>query len=217
MWTIVLASRKGGAGKTTLSGHIAVAAEQAGHGPVAIIDMDPMGSLAAWWNERTAETPVCAGVGEGGLPATLAQLRHQGMGLVVIDTPPFASAEIAAIVHEADLVVVPVVPSPHDLRAIGETIEIVEAQNKPMVFCVNNASTNGALTIQAVTALSQHGTVADTILHSRQDFRSSMIKGRAAGEAFPKGKSAQEVAKLWEYLRGRLEKKGRGGVYGAAA
>ena len=183
-----------------MSGHIAVAAEQAGHGPVAIVDMDPMGSLAAWWNARSAETRVYAGVGEGGLPATLAQLRHQGIGLVVIDTPPFASAEIAAIVHEADLVVVPVVPSPHDLRAIGETIEIVEAQNKPMVFCVNNASTNGALTIQAVTALSQHGTVADTILHSRQDFRSEHDQGPRGR----RGVSEREISRRRWQISGNI-------------
>ena len=52
MRVLVTASRKGGAGKSTLSGHIAVEAERQGAGPVAIIDMDPMGSLAAWWNER---------------------------------------------------------------------------------------------------------------------------------------------------------------------
>lgn len=214
MRTIVLASRKGGAGKTTLSGHIAVQAERTGAGPVAVIDMDPMGSLSAWWNERKAETPVCAGVGEGGLREAIETLRRAGVKLVVIDTPPFATVEVAAIVDLADLVVVPVVPSPHDLRAIGETIEVVESRGKPMVFVVNNASTNGKLTIQAVTALSQHGTVAPAILHSRQDFRSTMIKGMTCGEVYPRSKSAAEVDDLWNYLRNRLA---RGGGFAEAA
>ena len=74
-----------------------------------------------------------------------------------------------ASLRVASLVIVPVVPSPHDLRAIGETIALVEAERKPMVFVVTNASTNGKLTLQAVTALSQHGTVAPAIIHSRQD------------------------------------------------
>jgi chromosome partitioning protein len=103
-------------------------------------------------------------------------------------------------------VIVPVIPSPHDLRAIGETIELVETQKKPMVFVVNNASINGKLTIQAVTALSQHGTVAPAIIHSRQDIRSAMIKGRTAGEVFPKGKSAIEISELWSYLAKRLKR-----------
>ena len=133
-------------------------------------------------------------------------LKGSGVKLVVIDTPPFATTEVAAIVSAASLVIVPVVPSPHDLRAIGETIDVVESQGKPMVFVVNNASTNGKLTLQAVTALSQHGTVAPSILHSRQDFRSAMIKGRTAGEVFPKGKSASEISELWAYIENRLKK-----------
>jgi chromosome partitioning protein len=204
--TIVVASRKGGAGKTTLTGHLAVEAEKQRAGPIAIIDMDPMGSLAAWWNEREANTPVCGDVGEGGLVAALATLDGAGFKLTLIDTPPFATTEVAAIVSAASLVVIPVVPSPHDLRAIGETIDVVESQQKPMVFVVNNASTNGKLTLQAVTALSQHGTVAPSIIHSRQDFRSAMIKGRTAGEVFPKGKSAAEISELWIYLENRLKK-----------
>lgn len=206
MQTLVVASRKGGAGKTTLSGHVAVEAERQHAGPVALIDMDPMGSLAAWWNERQADTPVCAGVGEGGLTKTLQQLERIGFKLAVIDTPPFATAEIAAIVRLASLVLVPVIPSPHDLRAIGETIELVEAERKPLVFVVSNASTNGKLTIQAVTALSQHGTVSPPIIHTRQDFRSSMIKGQTVGEVFPKSKSAAEITELWQYLDQRLKK-----------
>jgi chromosome partitioning protein len=213
--TLVVCSRKGGCGKTTLSGHLAVEADRIETGRTAIIDMDHMGSLAAWWNERKAETPVCAGVGNGGLRKALADLARSGINLVVIDTPPFATAEIAAIVRMADMVLVPVIPSPHDLRAIGETIELVESEKKPLVFVVSNASINGKLTLQAVTALSQHGTVAPTIIHTRQDFRSAMIKGSTAGEMFPSGRSAIEIQELWQYMATRLKKVER--AYGAAA
>jgi chromosome partitioning protein len=50
-----MASQKGGSGKTTLSGHLAVQAQLAGQGPVCLIDIDPQGSLADWWNEREAD------------------------------------------------------------------------------------------------------------------------------------------------------------------
>ena len=60
MQTIVLASQKGGAGKTTLAAHLAVAAEEAGVRPAVLIDTDPQGSLAAWWNARQAESPALA-------------------------------------------------------------------------------------------------------------------------------------------------------------
>ena len=62
MRIITVASKKGGSGKTTLAGHLAVAADQSGSGPVAIIDTDPQGSLAAWWNTREAPTPLFAAV-----------------------------------------------------------------------------------------------------------------------------------------------------------
>ena len=58
MKAIVLVNRKGGVAKTTLTGHLAVAAELAGDGPVAVIDTDPQASLAKWWDIRKAETPI---------------------------------------------------------------------------------------------------------------------------------------------------------------
>ena len=58
MRIIAFASQKGGVGKTTLAGHLAVEAERQGVGPVALLDTDPQGSLAAWWNVRAAEVPV---------------------------------------------------------------------------------------------------------------------------------------------------------------
>lgn len=215
MQTIVLASRKGGAGKTTLTSHLAVEAGVQGAGPVGLIDTDPMGGLASWWNERKADVPYFGRVGEGGLTRTLADMERDGMQLVLIDTPPFATNSIASIIAAADLVVIPVVPSPNDLRAIGETLQLIERQRRPLVFVVNNAGA-GRLTGQAAVALSQHGTVAPVTLRTRQDFRSSMIDGRPAGELDPKGKSAAEVAQLWRYLADRLDKEVRYGTTVAA-
>jgi hypothetical protein len=57
---LALASQKGGSGKTTLSGHSAAQAQRAGAGPVVLIDIDPQGSLADWWNEREADFPAFA-------------------------------------------------------------------------------------------------------------------------------------------------------------
>ncbi len=60
MKTIVFASQKGGAGKTTLAAHLAVAAVKAGDGPCVLIDTDPQASLTDWWNGREDETPAFA-------------------------------------------------------------------------------------------------------------------------------------------------------------
>ena len=74
MRTIILASRKGGAGKTTLTCHLAVEAERRGHGPVGIIDTDDMAGLAKWWDAREAESPVLARA-DPNLDAALSALR----------------------------------------------------------------------------------------------------------------------------------------------
>ncbi|MGD1954994.1 MAG: AAA family ATPase, partial [Sphingomonadales bacterium] len=119
MRVIAFASQKGGSGKTTLSGHMAVAAEKAGFGPVVLIDTDPQGSLSDWWNERQSDTPAFARTSINRLAQDLEALREQGFKLAVIDTPPAITVAIQAVVSIADLVVIPTRPSPHDLRAAG--------------------------------------------------------------------------------------------------
>ena len=98
MHVLVLASQKGGAGKTTLSRHLAVQAEHAGDGPVILIDADPQGGLAGWWNRRQADTPVFFASNLDDLPQHLAQARQGGFKLVIIDTPPQATTLIRSVV-----------------------------------------------------------------------------------------------------------------------
>lgn len=204
MRVIVLASQKGGSGKTTLAGHLAVQAELAGAGPVAVIDTDPQGSLAKWWNAREADTPAFVAARFDNLHSDLDALRAQGFKLVFIDTPPAVTNAISHVVGHADLVVMPTRPSPHDLRAVGATVEIAAAHNKSMVFVVNAATARAKITAEAAVALSQHGTVAPVMLNHRVDFAASMTDGRTVMEYSAKCASAKEIGGLWEYLSGRL-------------
>ena len=201
---IVLASRKGGAGKTTLSSHLAVEAERVGVGSVAMADMDPQGGLAAWFNARQAETPIFVDASKG-LPAAVKACRAGGVDLLIIDTPPSVTDTISAVVKEADLVVVPVRPSPNDLRAVAGTVELVKRAKKPMAFVVTQTTPRARITAEAAIALSQHGTVAPSMLASRVDFATSMTDGRTAGELDPSSRSAAEVTALWQYLEARLK------------
>ena len=204
MRVIVLASQKGGSGKTTLAGHLAVQAELTGSGPVAVIDTDPQGSLAKWWNAREAETPAFVAASFDNLRSDLDALRAQGFKLVFIDTPPAVTRAISHVVSHADLVVMPTRPSPHDLRAVGATVEIAAAHNKAMVFVINAATARAKITAEAAVALSQHGTVAPVMLNHRVDFAASMTDGRTVMEYSAKCASAKEIGGLWEYLSGRL-------------
>src|SRR5579863_1095940 len=206
MHIIAVASQKGGSGKTTLAGHIAVQADRMGAGPVALVDTDPQGSLSEWWNVRTAETPLFARTSTGRLEADIGRMRQHGIKLLVIDTPPAIEATITEVIRLADLVVIPARPSPHDLRAAGATVEMIERLGKPMVFVINSAVPRARITSEAVMALSQHGTLAPVIIHHRTGFAASMIDGRTVMEVPGEARSAQEIASLWEYLGNRLNR-----------
>ncbi len=213
MRVLALASQKGGSGKTTLSGHLAVQAERAGAGPVVLIDIDPQGSLADWWNERMAETPAFAQTTVTRLAADLEVLRLQGFKLAVIDTPPAITMAIQSVIQVAELIVIPTRPSPHDLRAVGATVDLCERSGKPLLFVVNAATHRARITHDATIALSQHGTVAPVTVHHRTDFAASMIDGRTVMEADRNSRSAREIAELWTYLADRLEKNFRRTVF----
>ena len=207
MKTIVLANQKGGVGKTTLAAHIAVAAERAGDGPCVLIDTDPQASLAAWWNGREVETPAFAPMTLKELASKLEALGQAGYSYAFIDTPPAITESIRAVVAQADFVLIPTRPSPHDLRAVGRTVELILAAQRPFAFAVTQAKPNSRLTVQAMAALSEHGVVAPAIVHDRVDYAASMIDGRTVLEIDPKGRSAAEIADLWLFVKTRMHAK----------
>src|SRR4029077_12002288 len=100
MKTVAILSQKGGAGKTTLALHLAVAAEQGGQ-LAAVIDLDPQASAAGWKDSRKAETPVVVSVPSTRLPQALEAARSGGADFDIIDSAPhglevaFAAAEAA--------------------------------------------------------------------------------------------------------------------------
>ena len=200
MLTIAFASQKGGAGKTTLAGHVAVQAERAGAGPVALVDADPQGSLADWWNERKADTPLFAHTSIGRLRDDVARMREHGVRILIIDTPPASTSTIREVIDVSDFIVIPTRPSPHDLRSVARTVDMVDRLGKPLVFVVNGASSRARITSEAVIALSQHGTLAPSIIHQRSDFASSMVDGRTVMEVAGGSRSAAEIRTLWSYI-----------------
>src|SRR5215468_1026631 len=206
MRVLALSSQKGGSGKTTLSGHLAVQAQLSGAGPVCLIDIDPQGSLADWWNEREAEMPAFAQTTVARLASDLEVLRQQGFKLAVIDTPPAITMAIQSVIAVAELIVIPTRPSPHDLRAVGATVDLCDRAGKPLIFVVNAATPKAKITYEAAVALSQHGTVAPVTLHHRVDYAASMIDGRTVMEVDPNGRSATEIKDLWAYLAERIAK-----------
>lgn len=222
MQVVVCASRKGGGGKTVCARHLAVSALSAGL-RVAVVDLDPMLGLTRWWSRRAEDAlelldlapdgmardtsdqrMAAADAAASELAQALPRLAKAGHDLLIIDTPPAADRIVALAIAAADLVLVPVRPSPDDLDAVGETVDLVTAARKPMIFVVNAATRKARLTSDAAIALSQHGTVSPAVLHRADAYAASALDGRTVGETDPDGKPASEVADLWKYVGKRL-------------
>jgi chromosome partitioning protein len=212
MRVIVVASQKGGAGKTTIAAHLTVRAGMVGEGPAALVDTDPQGSLSEWWDARKRnasrtgndDAPAFAAVKLDDLSSKLAELRGNGAGVAIVDTPPQVIASIERVMATADLVLIPARPSPHDLRAIGATVSMARRVRKPYVFVINGAASRAHITAEAVAALSEHGPVAPIILYQRTDYAISMIDGRTVMETVSSGRSAREIAELWKYIHAQI-------------
>lgn len=200
MKTLVWNSQKGGSGKTSLCAHIAVEAERAGKGPVYLIDTDPQGTLTTWHESRQSETPHRVEVTLPGLPVALETLAQRHAALCLIDTAPTRADENAELFRLADLVLVPVRPSPSDLWAVAATVGLLKQIGTPFLFVVNQATLNANITAQAIAALSHHGPVAQTIIVNRVPYAAAMTDGHTAPELAAKGPAAAEIADLWKNI-----------------
>ena len=196
MKTIVVASGKGGSGKTTLTAHLAVAA-----GTAWIIDTDKQATLAHWHQRRQADLPERLEVAFSLLGKGLGTLAAKGAPFCFVDTAPAITEQTAAVLALADLVVVPVRPSPADLWAVGGTMELVRRAGKPFLFVLCQAKAQASITAQAVAALSEHGRVARSFIADRVAYASAMTSGNTAPELWPRGPTAGEIDALWTELK----------------
>ena len=213
MRVLAVASQKAGSGKSMLAGHLAVQAGLAGAGPVVLIDIDPTGSLAAWWTMRDAEAPAFAQTTVERLAADIEMLRVQGFRLAIIDTPPAASPSVAHAIAMAELVVVPTRPAGEGLRAAGPTVDLCNRAGKPLLFVVNGADPATPILPEAMISLAQHGPVAPKPLHHSADIVHAMVAGTSVVERQAGGRAAREMDDLWNYISGRLEKNFRRTVF----
>jgi chromosome partitioning protein len=205
MRTIVFSCLKGGSGKTTHSAHFACALEEMGKGPVVTMDLDPQGSFSAWWNDRTADTPAFALVEDPKhLPRKHAELKTAGFEWCVIDTPPQDGEINKAAIALADLVVIPVKHSPHDIRASISTVNLCSEAGKKFFFLLNE--TNGkAVALDATRNLAAMGPVIPVAVPKLNGYWQSMIDGRTYRD-MDKGTGAIVIDQVATFLLSQFEK-----------
>lgn len=202
---ITIAQQKGGAGKTTVAAHLAVAFAQKGN-KVAIIDIDPQGSLTHWHAVREKR------FGEGftglhfsalsgwRLRSEIDRLKNE-FDIIVIDSPPHTETEAKTAIRVADIVIIPVQPSPTDLWATKSTVEICKAEDVPCHVMLNRVSPNSKLAQQISRELSSR---LKALLGNRVVFASSLLEGRCVTETAPSSQAAQEVRILASEISGLI-------------
>jgi chromosome partitioning protein len=200
MKTLAIISRKGGAGKTTIALHLAVAAEAQGLASV-VFDLDPQASAALWSDHRGEPLPAVVPAQAPRLPSLLAQAYRQDADLAILDTAPHADAIAAEAATHADLILIPCRPSAFDLDAIGASIRLARAAEKNAIVIINAAPVQGVETNEAMRAIQSAGVeVCPIVLHQRKPFASRIHEGRTATEIEPKGKAAAETQALLQWI-----------------
>ncbi len=206
---ITIAQQKGGAGKTTMAAHLAVAWAASGRRRVAVIDTDPQGSLGQWFKVREAR------MGEG--KATMHFSAISGWrvrseidrlarthDLIIIDSPPHTDAETRTAIRAADLVVIPLQPSPMDVWATSATIQICKQERVPVKMVLNRVHPQAKLT-QAISG-DMIGLTANRF-GNRVVFAGSLMQGYGVTEAAPNSLAADEVRALAKEIIDYLNRK----------
>src|SRR3954463_9211940 len=137
MNVITLASRKGGAGKSTLTAQLAAQAHALGK-RVLVIDADPQASLTLW-HSRRAQDGLRLVTPERGLDRALAFAMIEGTDYVFIDTAPTMWVVVQEAIRAATLVLIPARPGFFDLAAVRDTVKVARERDRPYAVVINAA------------------------------------------------------------------------------
>ena len=198
---ITMASRKGGAGKSTLTAHLAALCHQAGHRTI-VIDADPQGSLTLWHSLRPERQPDLRS-GARGIERALAMAMVEGYQWAFIDTAASMWVVAQAAIRAATLVLIPARPGFFDLNAVRETVAAARERNKPYAVVLN--ATPVKRDEKEAPAVLQSRAFFDTLgipvwagqVSQRTGFVLTLAAGASIGEVAPDSAAGGEMSGLW--------------------
>ena len=198
---ITIAQQKGGTGKTTLAVHLALAFIKYHNHKVAIIDTDPQGSLGKWFVIRSKKNSLNKNLTFKTASLWGAQyeskMLKQDHDIVIIDTPPKIESDARPAIEAADLVLIPVAPSPVDFWATEAIIEIAKKAKRKVLIQINRANHRSKLiskTHEYIKSINVKST--DTLIGHRQIFVTSMGEGKTVVEKQRKSKAVEEIKSI---------------------
>lgn len=201
---ITIAQQKGGAGKTTVVAQPATTFA-AQNKSVALIDIDPQASLTSWFAARQRSLGadnrlVLSSVGGWRLKNELDHLQRD-FDVILVDAPPHAQTEANIAIRNADLLVIPVQPSPMDVWATAPTFAQAKKEKTKAIVLLNRIPPRGKLLDKIRQMLEEDNLpLLTTTLGNRVAFASSMIEGRGVIESNKNSAATQEIKALAKEL-----------------
>ncbi|HUC66117.1 MAG TPA: ParA family partition ATPase [Stellaceae bacterium] len=197
---IVVAQRKGGAGKTTLAAHLGAAWAGMGRN-VALIDTDAQASLTRWHQNRAARLGGSTGLGFAAVTGWQAPgemlRRARDCDILLVDSPSSGESEVRMAMRCAGLVMIPVQPSPVDVWATLPTLDMAQREGVPALLVLNRVPARAALTqsMREQLALYDAG-LAATSIGNRVAFAAAFAEGWGITECAEGSSAAEEIAAL---------------------
>lgn len=207
---LTIAQHKGGAGKTTITTQLASMIAHDQH-KVLLIDSDPQGSSREWFEARVKtlgrKNKMTLSVSQGWSLMRDLPAYKKDYDFILIDTPPHANSEASIAIRLADLVLMPVQPSPLDVWACAPTITLILEEKKPVMLVMNRVPAKSKLNEAMMEKLARLKiNVAKQSLGNRIVFASSMVHGLGVIEHEPRSTAREEIENLWNDIQKKLKK-----------
>ena len=201
---IAVAQQKGGAGKTMLAAQLAVALTESGS--VALVDIDPQGSLTIWGKLRATSPKAVQSIKvetiAGWRLAAEVEKLKKTHDYVLIDTPPVIDSDARRAIRGADLVLIPLNPAPPDLWAAEGTLKLAAQEKRNTALIFNRAPTASRLRKKLEAEIAARGlTLLSVALANRAGYANAFADGLGVTEAGPTTVAAEEVREAAKALK----------------